>query len=328
MTIDIGITGLGSSKSFHLPILKWLDETNVVAACDVDKSALDDIDVPNKYKDHSRMVKTEQLDFVIIATPPSIRVELVESAAQQDIPILIEKPTALAVKTVDTLIQIREEYDVPISATQNYRYFTVIDETVRRVSNGIIGKVASVDVTWSEHKDLSGEELGQEEWVSKLIGGAISEALPHPCYLGLTFTDTLSDDISIMWQNYQTKSWPDGVSIQTKDIANRLLSIRFLTQAKQNFHIQIHGTDGLLDVDAGRGTIKVNTADTDEQRTLETTSSDDIPDNLTGSGLQGHYRIFQRFINSLRTNDTEVPTTLEEDRDVVKVLEKAESTTT
>lgn len=325
MTIDIGITGLGSSKSFHLPILKWLDDTNVIAVCDVDKSALVDIDVPNKYTNHSRMIKTEELDFVIIATPPSIRVELVESAAQQGIPILIEKPTALAVETVDTLIQIRDEYDVPVSAIQNYRYFTVIKDTVRHISNGVIGNVTSVDVTWSEHKDLSGAELGQEEWVSEMVGGAISEALPHPCYLGLTFTCTLSDDISIMWRNYNTTEWPDGLSIQTKDIDNRFLSVRFLTQAKQNFHIQIHGTDGLLHVDAGRGTISVIPTDTDEKRTIDATPQDDIPEKLSGSGLQGHYRIFQRFIESLGNGDIDVPTTLEEDRDVVKLLEKAEA---
>lgn len=325
MTIDIGITGLGSSKRFHLPILNGLDKTKVVAACDVDKSTLADIDASNKYTDHSRMVKTEQLDFVIIATPPSIRVKLVESAAQQGIPILIEKPTALAVETVDTLIQIRDEYDVPISATQNYRYFTVIEETVRRVSNGVIGNVTSVDVTWSEHKDHSGAELGQEEWVSELVGGAISEALPHPCYLGLAFTGTLSDDISIIWRKYKSTEWPDGLSIQTKDIESRLLSVRFLTQAEQNFHIQIHGTDGLLHVDAGRGTISVTPTDADQKRTIEATPSDDIPEKLSGSGLQGHYRIFQRFIESLGNNNMDVPTTLEEDRDVVKVLEKAEA---
>lgn len=325
MTINTGITGLGSSKHFHLPILKWLDETKVVAACDIDESALADTDVPNKYTEHSRMIKTEELDFVIIATPPSIRVELVESAAQCGVPVLVEKPTALSVEIVDKLIRLREEYDIPISATQNFRYFTTIQKAVRLVSNGDIGNVTSVDVTWSEHKDLSGEELGQEEWVSDLAGGAISEALPHPCYLGLAFTDKLSDEISILWRNYQTTEWPDGLSIQTRDREGRLLSVRFLTQAKQNFHIQIHGTEGVLNVDAGRGIINETSTGADEERTIKHTPTDGIPEKFSGSGLQGHYRIFHRFIDSFRSNNTEVPTTLEQDRDVVKVLEQAES---
>lgn len=323
MSVRVGITGLGA---FHLPLLKWLDETEVIAVCDIEESALAGADVSNKYTDHTRMINSEQLDFVVIATPPSVRVELIEPAAQNDVPILLEKPTALSVETVDTLIQLREEYNVPISATQNVLYFPTVQEAVRRVSNGDIGDVTAVDVVWSERKDLSGAELGQEEWVSEFFGGAISEALPHPCYCGLAFTDELADDISILWRNYIPSQWPDGISIQTRDTANRLISVRFLTRSNEKRRVLIHGEEGELTVDLLRQTVSVDTTDNEAERTIENCPSNGIPDALTGAWTRGHYRLLQEFIGSLRSDDVDVPVSLEQDRDVVRLLELAEST--
>lgn len=327
MSLQVGITGLGMSRYIHIPVLEHLEETEIAAVCDIDRSVLSEFEGWTKYTSHDQMISNEDLDLVIISTPPTIRVNLVEQAGQNNTPVLLEKPTALSVETVDDLIRIQEKYEIPVSTTQNVLYFPSMQEAIQRVEDGDIGEVTAVDVVWSERKDPTGYGPNQDEWVPNFVGGSITEALPHAVYCGLAFLDDLTDEISTLWRNFQLEQWADGISIQARDDEDRLLTVRFLTQSNEKQEVQVHGTQGELLADLKRQTVSVDTTGNEDQPTRERCTESGIPVEFEDTWNRGHYRLIKTFATSLLADDDRAtePVPLEQDRDVVRLLEHAES---
>lgn len=343
--IRCGIIGCGAvAREIHVPILQHLPDVELGGVCDVDPTSLSSITGPNAYTEYEDMLARENLDVVHLCTPPNIRLEPIRKVADSGIPLLVEKPTALTLDTLEQIRTIRDEQGVKVCCVQNVRFWDLFEEVRRKIRSGVVGEITAIDVTWSERKDLSGGRKGQQ-WVRDLSAGAISEAIPHPMYLALAFTDRLRGEPTIDSRRLEEETqWPDGVAIQATDDSGRFVSIRFLTRANMGMKLWVYGTEGELLVDLRRRTITVDTTHNESmfpeigsmvyQRTrtaLENYADrigatvSDQPAFLSNSGWsRGHYRLIREFIDAVKM-DGEVPVPIEAEYDVVKLLEIMEN---
>jgi predicted dehydrogenase len=348
-TAVIGLGNVGADQ--HVPLLKDLEEAELVSVCDLDEGLVRQVssehDIPG-YVDVETMLDQQDLDSVHITTPPQTHVPLTKDVVTHDVAVLIEKPVTTSIEEFDELVEISNQYSQPISVVHNRLFFPSTREALARVERGEIGEITAVTMLFSEPQDLN--ETPRGEWVYDLPGGEIGEGLVHQVYLPLAFVEGLGEIKNVVRTNFNQYEDPinfDGLGIQAVDSTDRrLITININTHSANKNELIIQGTDGELRLDL----IQRNVFSS------KTGTSHDVPYSkqflfgnlyLTGELVQnlieqlynfgrrnyhersgderahsheGHYWLMLDYLKSVQEN-TSPPVTLEEARDTIKTLE-------
>ena len=97
--LKIAIAGLGFGKKVHLEALKESDYLNPVAIYHYDKkqkSILEKETSLDFFHDWEDLVKSPEIDGVIIATPPESRYKLAKRVLENNKNLLLEKPVSIS----------------------------------------------------------------------------------------------------------------------------------------------------------------------------------------------------------------------------------------
>ena len=97
--IRVGIVGLGwVAQIFHLPLLSKMDDVDLVAVCDKDKSRArfiaEKFGVEHCYSDYEEMLKSEELEAVVICTSTDAHLPIATACLQAGKDVFVEKPIA------------------------------------------------------------------------------------------------------------------------------------------------------------------------------------------------------------------------------------------
>ena len=110
--VRIAVIGVGMMGSLHTQDIAELENTELVAICDIDQSRADrhaeECGVPAFY-DHRQMLKETELDAVLIATPHYDHPQIAMDAFEHGLHVLLEKPIAVHVKAANELIAAYEQ---------------------------------------------------------------------------------------------------------------------------------------------------------------------------------------------------------------------------
>ena len=91
----VALVGRGRWGTNHLKVLQRLRSEgalNRLVVCDVDPDKLLDLEVDATYLSLADVLSNERLDAVAIVTPPDTHIELLETAIEHGLPVLVEKP--------------------------------------------------------------------------------------------------------------------------------------------------------------------------------------------------------------------------------------------
>ena len=119
MKLRIGLVGAGRiATESHLPVLKTLDNVDVVALCDQNvrlaKEVASRFEIKNVFADLEDMLTKEKLDLVDICTPPRTHASLSIQAMEAGCHVLVEKPMATSVHEADQMIEISKKHNVKL----------------------------------------------------------------------------------------------------------------------------------------------------------------------------------------------------------------------
>ena len=121
-----GLIGCGFFARNHIHAWNQLPDAQIVAVCDTDSARAQafaqDFGVPRTYTDAAQMLQTESLDFVDIVTQPATHRALVELAAAQGVPVICQKPLALALEDARAMVQACANANVPFMVHENFRW--------------------------------------------------------------------------------------------------------------------------------------------------------------------------------------------------------------
>lgn len=103
-----------------------------------------------------------KIDAVVVCTPPSVRIPLVEAALSAGIPVLVEKPLAHQVEDALALVSLAQKYEnIPTAVAYCHRYTPAIREMKRMAENGDLGDLVRFENTFAcWHPTM------QEHWMS------------------------------------------------------------------------------------------------------------------------------------------------------------------
>lgn len=122
-----------------------------------------------------------QVDYVVICTPPTKRLDYVEKVLSNHIPLYMEKPIATTLEDAEKIVAIEEKYGGKIIVGFAHRYRPAFVKMHELVSSGILGE----PVHLYSHRYGPGFGYGQrslgESWRtdSKLACGMTIESISH-----------------------------------------------------------------------------------------------------------------------------------------------------
>ena len=131
-----------------------------------------------RYKELEQAVTDPDVDAIMICTPNSTHLEVLEVAAKTGKPIFLEKPMATTVPDARRIVEIAESYPTFIQVGLQYRYkapyVEAFHETLGRRS---IGKLHTIAM--SEYRPPFLDKVGQWNKFSEFSGGTLVEKCCH-----------------------------------------------------------------------------------------------------------------------------------------------------
>ena len=120
------LIGCGHVSGFHLRAWSQIRNVEIVAASNrtLEKAERRAVEygIPAVYSDYRTMLDTEALDFVDIATPPVVHLDMVTEAARRGLPVLCQKPVAASLAELREMIRICDGAGVLFMVNENCRF--------------------------------------------------------------------------------------------------------------------------------------------------------------------------------------------------------------
>ncbi len=184
--INISIVGTGLMGLQHIKAISKSKKANLHSIVDISDNAKK---LSNKYKiplysDVSSLLKSNQLDAVIVATPNQLHEKHTISFLKKKIPVLLEKPISDNIKSAKKIIISSKKNKTPLLIGYHRRHNAIVSKVKTIIRSGKLGNIVSANVLCWLYKH---KEYFKETWRISRGGGPLGINLVHDidmiCYL-------------------------------------------------------------------------------------------------------------------------------------------------
>jgi predicted dehydrogenase len=140
--IRAGIIGLGKMGLSHAAIVSPHPSVELVAVCDTSTLILDAFKKFSKvkvYSDYIKMIDSENLDFVVVATPTKFHYKMVRYAMEKGIHTFCEKPFSLTTREGEDLVELANQKKLINQVGYHNHFIGTFRELKRLLKAGVIG---------------------------------------------------------------------------------------------------------------------------------------------------------------------------------------------
>lgn len=145
-SVRIAVVGLGKMGLSHFSLVHAHPDTETIA-CDASGFMVDVLskNTPATFhKDYDRMLASEDLDAVVIATPSRAHAPMVRAALEKGLHVFCEKPFCLEWQDAVELADLAEEKGLVNQVGYHYRHVGAFQEMKRILDTGALGRVTHV----------------------------------------------------------------------------------------------------------------------------------------------------------------------------------------
>ena len=262
--VNIGIIGLGSiAQLVHLPLLKKLNNANIVAVSELNKNRLlsvgEKFGIKNQYTNFEEMLAKEVLDAVIIATPTDTHLPIALACIEKKKHILVEKPISRSMNETQLIIDASKKHDVKVMVGMNFRYRPDVMLLKSIINSGDLGEIFYVKCGWLRKQSSEGQWFTKKESSG---GGVILD-------LGIVLLDlslwllNFPEIASVSTQNFSinTSSVEDCSLSMIRCKPNSLINLETswsLNSEMDTFYLDIYGIKGNASLNPLRVFKKIN----------------------------------------------------------------------
>ena len=226
---------------------------NLVACVDLDRSRAEDLAQNAKectvFSDWSSVIRNDQIDVVIVATPHNLLAEIAGAAVKVGKHVLVEKPGARNVDELRSLISIAEPEDVHVRVGFNHRYHPAFRQARELVDSGKIGPLMFIraryghggrkgyDSDWRARPEISG-------------GGELIDQGVHLIDLARWFLGEFEEIDGFTHTYFWEMPVDDNAFLLLKTKEKRVAFLHASwTEWKNTFSFEIYGRTGKLQID-------------------------------------------------------------------------------
>ena len=239
-------------------------------------------------------------DFVIIATPPDARVELVTAFVEADIPILMEKPIERTAQAAEQLVQLCAGAGVPLGICLQHRARDASVALKEAVDGGLLGKIVSAEIRVPWWRDQTYYDAPGRGTYARDGGGVMINQAIHTLDLALWCLGEFDTVQSLMTTTAQhTMEAEDWAGALFKTKAGAVGSIVASTTAHPGYAetISIQGTAASAHLEAGTLTVSHMDGRTETAGAAATTGAGADPMAFTHAW---HQTILENFTEHLK----------------------------
>ncbi|MGD0337690.1 MAG: Gfo/Idh/MocA family oxidoreductase [Bacteroidota bacterium] len=151
--VRVAVVGTGSiAQIIHLPILTRLNEAHLVAICDIDKAkaqhVADRFGIKRYYTSVEEMIKLEDLQGAIIATPTHVHKSTALPLLESGVDILVEKPLAHILRDAEAIVEAASRLKRKLMVGMNNRFRPDAMILKSFVEGGELGKIFYTKAGW------------------------------------------------------------------------------------------------------------------------------------------------------------------------------------
>ena len=220
----VGIIGCGNIFFMHAYPLHILENTEIVAVCDIKPNALKTATTLfgcEGYSDYHELLKRDDIDVVHVLTPHYLHAPMVIEAANSGKNVLTEKPMAIDVKSARDEIEAGKRNKVTVGVISQNRYNSASVAIKQAIQSGSLGKVLGQRILLSWYKPES--YYMNSDWHGtwdKEGGSLMIDQAIHVMDLARWFID---DEITTIEASIHNRNHP---KIETEDTAEGLITYR------------------------------------------------------------------------------------------------------
>lgn len=329
------VVGCGRIAQLHIQCLLRNRYAELAAVCDANeeraRATARTFNVRNHYADLRQLLEREQVDVVHITTSPQTHLALSITAMNAGCHLLVEKPMALNLDEADRMIEAATANKVRLSVVHDQLFLPVVLKARALVDQGAIGEPLSAQLVVSDPENAYFVS-DREHWCHTLPGGIFGEMLPHPLYLARAFIGGIETS-AVRCQKLSSSDWLRWDELRVVLQGQRgVATIAASANGPSDIRtIDIAGTEACLHVGISSGLLIRYTA-TQRDRLSQGLENVRIAYRfLAGTGSAafqmavgryhtGHHVLIDRFLGSLACG-TELPVTLEDSREVMRLYE-------
>jgi scyllo-inositol 2-dehydrogenase (NAD+) len=142
--VRLGVCGVGRIGRLHAEnVVRNVEKAKLVAVADPIRSLASSVATSfaaHMYSKPEDMMKKEELDALIVATPTQTHADIVELAADAHLPVLLEKPIALTMKDANKIVSAVNRSGIKFQVGFNRRWDPSYIKAKRSIVKGKIGR--------------------------------------------------------------------------------------------------------------------------------------------------------------------------------------------
>lgn len=121
--LKVGLVGVGGISGAHIPAWEAMEDTELVAICDVRPERMDPYPNKRHYVDFDEMLQNEELDILDICLPTYLHADFAIKAMERGIHVICEKPISLKAEDVERVYATARKMNVKFMVAQVLRFW-------------------------------------------------------------------------------------------------------------------------------------------------------------------------------------------------------------
>ncbi len=145
--LKVGLVGAGGISGAHIPAWEAMEETELVALCDIRTECLERYPDKRHYTDFDKMLTEEDLDILDICLPTYLHADFAIKAMEHGVHVLCEKPLSLKEEDVERVYETARRRQVHFMVAQVLRFWPEYELAKSFYDSGRYGRLLSGSMT-------------------------------------------------------------------------------------------------------------------------------------------------------------------------------------
>jgi UDP-N-acetylglucosamine 3-dehydrogenase len=176
--VSFGLLGSSNIARRHMKSICANKKTELIAVCSLNegqlRQAVEDFDIKHSYSDYREMLKNDEIDAVIVATPDQLHAEHTIAMLEAGKHVMCEKPMALTVEECKAMTEASVRTGKKLMLGFICRFTPCFKLAKKLIDNGEIGELFYIEADYPHEVEFMGEGNWRIDPVKKrhpVIGG-------------------------------------------------------------------------------------------------------------------------------------------------------------
>lgn len=258
--LKFALVGTGGIAQTYAQAFQASRSCKLVAVADINQESARAFAEPFKaksYDDYRTLAENQQIDAVIIATPPNTHLEIAKFFMLRGTNVLCEKPLCLSVSEAREMIACAEKSNVVFTMATKFRYVADVVKAKAMIASGVLGDIIQFENAFTARVDMS-RRWNSDSNISG--GGVLMDNGTHSVDIIRYFLGSITDVLAVETGATQNLSVDENVKMFAKTEGNVAASVDLtwgINKELPNF-ISIYGTNGTLHIGWSASKYKLN----------------------------------------------------------------------